>query len=306
MPRALLPPPPTHPPTNTNNTAGGRGLARPRRWYVAIYNSNASRLSEPVRVRLWVQYRDLTRQPVACPFDCYGRGRCVDPLSPLQTMQGSLPQGLPRLTADPKTPGGLPGPGGSNPELASRMALGPLQDLSPVDAGFMCTCGQGFGGLLCEGRVQNLTIGSGEQRAGPELLEPGAWFYYIVTIDSKFNPNSDDLGIQWIVGQPSSPPSNYTNAYISFDQGPLHRWVGGWVGGCEEGGESFWGVCGVWGLPFSLRVKFQGDMASSMSGRGCVLAWVEDGSCCWRWWCLGEGERGWEGARDWCCIALHH
>lgn len=207
-------------------------MERPRRWYVAVYNSNASRLSEPVRVRLWVQYRDLTRQPVACPFDCYGRGRCVDPLSPLQTMQGSLPQGLPRLAADPKTLGGLAGSGGSgsgggvNPELASVMALGPLQDLSPVDAGFMCTCGQGFGGLLCEGRVQNLTIGSGEQRAGPEVLEPGAWFYYVVTIDSKFNPNSDNLGIQWIVGQPASPPSNYSNAYISFDQGPLHRWVG--------------------------------------------------------------------------------
>jgi hypothetical protein len=79
--------------------------------------------------------------------------------------------------------------------------------------------------LLCEGRVENLTIGSGEQKTGPELLEPGSWYYYIVTVDSKFNPNSDNLGIQWIVGLPSSPPNNYSNAYISFDQGPLHRWV---------------------------------------------------------------------------------
>lgn len=200
--------------------AGARGLTRPRRWYVAIYNSNASRLSEPVRVKLSVQYRDLTRQLVACPFDCNGRGRCGDPLSPLQTMRGSIPQGLPRL-ADGKTPG-LMSPG-LNPELASLMALGPLQDLSPVDAGFMCSCSQGFGGLLCEGRVQNLTVGSGEQKVGPEVLDPGAWFYYVVTVASGFNPNSDNLGIQWIVGQPSSPPTNYSNAYISFDQGPLHR-----------------------------------------------------------------------------------
>lgn len=193
-------------------------MTRPRRWYVAIYNSNASRLSEPARVKLWVQYRDLTRQAVACPFDCNGRGRCIDPLSPLSAMRGA--QGLPRLP-DPKT-AGLGDPG-LNPELTSLMALGPLQDLSPMDAGFMCSCTQGFGGLLCEGRVQNLTIGSGEQKVGPELLEPGSWFYYVVTIDSKFNPNSDNLGIQWIVGQPSSPPNNYSNAYISFDQGPLHR-----------------------------------------------------------------------------------
>lgn len=207
----------THPHTHT----GTRTLTRPRRWYVAIYNSNASRLSEPARVKLWVQYRDLSKQPIACPFDCNGRGRCVDPLSPLQTMRNSLPtQGLggPQRT---KTPSPLTP--GLNPEVASLMALGPLQDLSPMDAGFMCSCAQGFGGLLCEGRVQNMTIGSSEQKAGPELLEPGSWFYYVVTIDSGFNPNSDNLGIQWIVGQPSSPPSNYSNAYISFDQGPLHR-----------------------------------------------------------------------------------
>jgi len=183
---------------------------------VAIYNSNASRLSEPARVKLWVQYRDLSRQAIACPFDCNGRGRCLDPLSPLQTMRGALgPQGL-----GPKAASFSPG---LNPDQASLMALGPLQDFSPVDAGFMCSCGQGFGGLLCEGRVQNLTIGSGEQKVGPELLEPGSWFYYVVTIASGFNPNSDNLGIQWVVGQPSSPPSNYSNAYISFDQGPLHR-----------------------------------------------------------------------------------
>lgn len=215
--------------TNTPYTAGNRGLTRPRRWYVAIYNSNASRLSEPVRVKLWVQYRDLTRQPVACPYDCNGRGRCTDPLSPLQTMRGLTtpggvvsPQGLPPAAnaADKNPDLGSPG---LNPTLAGLMALGPLQDLSPVDAGFMCSCTQGFGGLLCEGRVQNLTIGAGEQKLGPELLEPGGWFYYVVTIDQGFNPNNDNLGIQWVVGQPSSAPANYTNAYISFDQGPLQR-----------------------------------------------------------------------------------
>lgn len=211
-------------------STGNRGLARPRRWYVAVYNSNASRLSEPARVHLWVQYRDLTRQAPACPFDCNGRGRCVDPLSPLpgimgrggSALPGSRPQSLPRLPGDSSSNSNS-NTLGLNPELANVIALGPLQDLTPLDAGFMCSCTKGFGGLMCEGRVQNLTVGSGEQKGGPEVLEPGAWSYYVVTIDGGFNPNSDNLGIQWIVGQPSSPPSNFSNAYISFDQGPLQR-----------------------------------------------------------------------------------
>jgi hypothetical protein len=117
--------------------------------------------------------------------------------------------------------------GAGGPSDASIVtAIGPMQDQSPIDAGFMCVCNPGYAGLTCEGRMQNVTVGSGEQRLGPEVMQPGDWFFYVVSVDSGFNPQAHDLGIQWTIGDPSSPPSNYSGAFISFDQGPLPRWVG--------------------------------------------------------------------------------
>ncbi|KAF6252013.1 hypothetical protein COO60DRAFT_1704488 [Scenedesmus sp. NREL 46B-D3] len=182
---------------------GTVGYSMPRRWYVAIYNSNATRLSQPVRVVLDVQYRDLNRSPLVCPFNCSGSGRCVDPKPASSAL---MPLDL--------------GTGGPS-DASVVTAIGPMQDQSPVDAGFMCVCGPGHAGLTCEGRVQNVTVGSGEQRLGPEVLQPGDWFFYVVTVDAGFNPQAHDLGIQWTIGEPSSPPSNYSGAFISFDQGPL-------------------------------------------------------------------------------------
>ncbi|WIA36077.1 hypothetical protein OEZ86_007429 [Tetradesmus obliquus] len=183
--------------------SGASGYSMPRRWYVAIYNSNATRLSQPARVELNVQYRDLNRSPLVCPFDCSGSGRCVDPKPASSAL---MPLDL----------------GSNGPSDASIVtAIGPMQDQSPVDAGFMCVCNPGYAGLTCEGRMQNVTVGSGQQRLGPEVLQPGGWFFYVVTVDSGFNPQQHDLGIQWTIGEPSSPPSNYSGAFISFDQGPL-------------------------------------------------------------------------------------
>jgi hypothetical protein len=199
---------------------------------VAVYNSNASRLSEPVRLRLSVQYRDLARQQPVCPFDCSGRGRCSDPASPLPGVRGGPPRSssssiLPGSIAERRQQATAAAAASLSLDTAGQLALGPLQDQSPLDAGFMCTCAEGFGGLLCEGRVHNVTVGSGEQRLGPDVLPPGEWAFFVTTIDGGFNPATNDLGVHWIVGQPASAPSNYTNAYISFDQGPTHRWVGG-------------------------------------------------------------------------------
>ncbi|WIA15899.1 hypothetical protein OEZ85_012648 [Tetradesmus obliquus] len=183
--------------------SGASGYSMPRRWYVAIYNSNATRLSQPARVELNLQYRDLNRSPLVCPFDCSGSGRCVDPKPASSAL---MPLDL----------------GSNGPSDASIVtAIGPMQDQSPVDAGFMCVCNPGYAGLTCEGRMQNVTVGSGEQRLGPEVLQPGGWFFYVVTVVSGFNPQQHDLGIQWTIGEPSSPPSNYSGAFISFDQGPL-------------------------------------------------------------------------------------
>lgn len=193
---------------DSTGPAGAAGYAMPRRWYIAVYNSNATRLSEPVKVALDVQYRDINRQLIVCPFNCSNRGRCVDPKPPMPS-SALVPLNL----------------GTSDASIVT--ALGPMQDQSPVDAGFMCMCSPGYGGLTCEGRVQNVTVGSGDQKLGPEDLQPGEWFFYVVTVDQGFNPQSHNLGIQWTIGQPSSPPSNYTTAYISFDQGPLPRWAWG-------------------------------------------------------------------------------
>jgi hypothetical protein len=195
-----------------------------RRWYVGIYNFNMNKLGEAVKFKVNVKFWDLSgRNPVFfCPFDCSGNGKCVDPLS------ASLAQLNPSVL----------NPLAQNPSLMT--AVGPLQDRSPVEAGFMCQCNQGFGGMLCEGRLQAVTVGSGEQKLGPEQLQPGQWFYYLLTLDPSFNSQSNDLGIQWTVGLPSSPPSTYPSAFISFDQGPMPRWVfchllRGWRVLCSQG-----------------------------------------------------------------------
>lgn len=125
----------------------------PRRWYVAVYNSNASRLSEPAKLELQVQYRDLNRQQIVCPFNCSDAGKCVDPIT-TQVSSWPLRNGM----LGPTMPvGGLGsgGRGGGAPDPASVLtAIGPMQDISPVDAGFMCVCDSGR--FVLKSQVQGL------------------------------------------------------------------------------------------------------------------------------------------------------
>ncbi len=93
---------------------------------------------------------------------------------------------------------------------------------------------RGFGGLLCEGRQQNLTISSGTQQTiSPATLDPGSWDYYLLTLGSDFDYTRDTVGIAWAilneegVMEGKVMGSNRTNAFLSFDEGIYPRWVAG-------------------------------------------------------------------------------
>jgi hypothetical protein len=93
-----------------------------------VYNNNHSRTQQAASLDLTAQYLNLDSSHLRCPYDCSGAGSCRDPFR--------MP---------------VPMPGGD-----ARLA--PLEG-DPFSEGFVCACDPGRGGLLCEGRQVNVSIG---------------------------------------------------------------------------------------------------------------------------------------------------
>lgn len=105
-------------------------------------------------------------EPMVCPFNCSGVGKCVDPLA---SSMGSWPYDGGML--GPMAMGGV-GPGGrSGADAASiSTAIGPMQDQSPVDAGFMCACDAGE----CSAAQSNSSSGRVSQQQQQQDLSVSA------------------------------------------------------------------------------------------------------------------------------------
>lgn len=128
-----LVPPPASPPCLTRSPPFSPLPSPPK--IIAVYNNNHSRTQQPALVDLTARYLDLESGPLACPYDCSGAGVCRDPF---------------KMT--------VPMPGGD-------AQLSPLEG-DPFSEGFVCECRPGRGGLLCEGRQVNVTVGEwGEKGA---------------------------------------------------------------------------------------------------------------------------------------------
>ncbi|GBF97690.1 hypothetical protein Rsub_09748 [Raphidocelis subcapitata] len=162
-----------------------------KKWIVAVYNNNHSRTQQPASVDIAARYLDVDAGPLACPYDCSGAGSCRDPFR--------MP---------------VPMPGGD-----ARLA--PLEG-DPFSEGFVCACNPGRGGLLCEGRQVNVTVGSGgAQEFGATALPPGAWDFYALTLSDSFQRRQSSLAIEWLVTEPKG--GNYSNALMAFNQGAFPR-----------------------------------------------------------------------------------
>ena len=177
-----------------------------RRWYVGILNNNNSRLQGPAHVKVRAVFRDLSRQPLACPNDCSGEGVCVDPFR------------TPGVSTIP--PGGSLAAAAGNGMVLSGGYVNPDQQMSQ---GFTCACKAGFGGMLCEGRQWDLVVGMGSQDAGTRALYPGSWDFFRLTVDPGFNYKYMNLGINWVIANVNGVPSNHSNAYLTFDTGAYPR-----------------------------------------------------------------------------------
>lgn len=163
-----------------------------KRWMIAVYNNNHSRTEQPATVELTARYLDVDAAPLACPYDCSGgAGACRDPFR--------MP---------------VPMPGGDT-------RLAPLEG-DPFSEGFKCACKPGRGGLLCEGRQVNITIGGGGgQDLGVSSLSPGSWDFYVISLSDSFERKQSSLAIEWMVVDPRD--GNYSNALMAFNQGVFPR-----------------------------------------------------------------------------------
>jgi hypothetical protein len=181
-----------------------------RRWYVGILNNNNSRLQGPAHLSVRAVFRDLSRQPLACPSDCFGQGVCLDPFK-TPGVSALPPGGSLATAAGVNAPGnGVMWPGYVNPD-------------QQMSQGFTCSCKAGFGGMLCEGRQWDTVVGMGSQDAGSRTLLPGSWDFYRLTVDPGFNYKYMNLGINWVIPNVNGVPSNHSNAYLTFDTGAYPR-----------------------------------------------------------------------------------
>jgi hypothetical protein len=153
--------------------------------------------------------------------------------------------------------------------------LAPLEG-DPFSEGFVCACKPGRGGLLCEGRQVNVTVGERRARlllvarssALPATHKPGTATHQPPTA-IRHPPNKTGAGGIKDFGVHSLSPGswdfyaltladsferkqsslaiewlvveprqgNYSNALMAFNQGAFPRWVGGgWWGGIGSRG----------------------------------------------------------------------
>ncbi|KXZ51591.1 hypothetical protein GPECTOR_12g555 [Gonium pectorale] len=173
-------------------------------YYVAVHNNrqrftgdaqNAALLYPQANVTIRVRW-STGSGPALCPNDCYGGGTCHDPWGANST---SLPASI-----FPAFPAGVSNPPG------------------PPD--FMCGCTAGRGGRLCEGRIANMTLPSGERDAAGALA-PGQWSFSVLSLDpAGFSYARDTVAIRWRVidGSPD-PAAKYSNAYLTIDENAFPR-----------------------------------------------------------------------------------
>jgi hypothetical protein len=248
--------------------AGASSQPLVQRWYVAAYNSNTTRPGTgagDATLRVRASYRDLLRgEPLACPFDCSGRGRCRDPFSPRDGSSG----------------------GGNN--SSSGAVVGSSRALKgdqPQRDGFWCECDPGYGGALCEGRQQEGVVvvgggGGGGQPGGggggssdggavalgPRVLAPGQWDYYVLSVDDSFNYRTQDLAIQWVVGPDPEQPAGRAgeDEEAAASAGKRRRLLTQWPQSLFKGSSSGGGV--------SLRPATAADLAELLPTRPSYAA----------------------------------